>query len=46
MSKQETERTVTEAQDVSREAITPAERLERLRDELERYRTRGATVGR
>jgi len=46
MSKQETERTVTEAQDVSRETTTPAERLERLRQELEEFRTRGAAVGR
>ena len=46
MSKQEAERIVNEARDVSRETTTPAERLEQLRVQLEEFRTRGAAVGR
>ena len=38
MSKQETARVVNEPQDVSRETTTPAERLRRLRVQLEEFR--------
>ena len=44
MSKQETEHTVEPSThaDRSREELTPAERLRRLRRELERYRSEHA----